>query len=224
MENQENLNNEEKQSENENSVTLSKEEYDKLKQTETDYKSSTKEAQKLHWIADVAVDNTKFVKLYNSDKAMAKLVAKHFDRDADELYEEIKGAENQGLSKDDIAREAKAIAEKTVAKQTLDAFVKKYGIEGKLGATFKEEFDGLMENKTWTPEEVEKQCKRALRLVRDTDEFQKALNESGSRLAGAGAISGSRKGDTGGKSPYQQIKEEMKNGSLLAKYGVSKSF
>lgn len=230
MENKENkevFGNEEKNNANdENSVTLSKEEYDKLRQTEEDYKASTKEAQRLRWIADVSVDNSKFLKLYETDKKMAKAVAEHFGRDVEELYEAVADSygEKNGISKEDVAKQAKEIAEKTLAKQNLETFVKKYGIEGKLEKVFREEFEGLMENKTWTPEEVDKQCKRALRLVRDTEEFQKALEENGSKLAGAGATGNSRKGVTSTKSPYQQIKEEMKNWSLLSKYGKSKNF
>ena len=64
--------------------TYTAEEYEELREK---YNASTKEAQKLSWISKVAVDNTKFIKLYNSDKRQAEEVAKHFGRSAKELYE-----------------------------------------------------------------------------------------------------------------------------------------
>lgn len=42
-----------------------------------------------------------------------------------------------------------------------------------------------MDGKDWESEEVLKQAKRALKLIRDTDEFQNELNKANSRLAGA---------------------------------------
>ena len=87
-ENQE-LNQQDAQQENnsENSKTYTAEEYEEL---ERKYNASTKEAQKLSWISKVAVDNTKFIKLYNSDKRQAEEVAKHFGRSAKQLYDEVK--------------------------------------------------------------------------------------------------------------------------------------
>ncbi|PZM87358.1 MAG: hypothetical protein DLD55_01770 [candidate division SR1 bacterium] len=226
MENQEQLQQGVQGAPTEDSVTLSRGEYDKLRQTAEDYKASTKEAQKLHWIADIARDNTKFLKLYESDKTLAKLVAKHFDRDASDLYAELKGEGGvvEGISKEEATKNAEAIAQKIVAQQNLEAFVKKFGIEGKLKEVFDAEMEELMGSKKRTPEEVEKQAKRALRLIRDTDEFQKALEANNSKLAGAGISGSSRKGSGNEKSPYQKIKEEQRNGSLLAKYGISKDF
>jgi superfamily II DNA or RNA helicase len=67
--------------------TYSAEEYEELREK---YNASTKEDQKLSWISKVAVDNTKFIKLYNSDKRQAEEVAKHFGRSAKQLYDEVK--------------------------------------------------------------------------------------------------------------------------------------
>ena len=212
--------------EQENSVSISKDEYDKLLQDSKDYKASTKEAQKLHWIAKIAVDNTKFLKLYKTDKVLAQAVAKHFSRDAEELYESIKeeGKPEEGLDMEDISKRAEAIANKTVAKQTLESFKKELKISGKLEKSFDEEFDNLMGDKDWSPEEVKKQAKRALKLIKDTDEFQQGLESSKQQLAGAGVSGGTRATGAGEKTPYQRYKEQKANGSLLSKYGVSKDF
>jgi superfamily II DNA or RNA helicase len=87
QENQNELNQEAAQNNSENSKTYTAEEYEELREK---YNASTKEAQKLSWISKVAVDNTKFIKLYNSDKRQAEEVAKHFGRSAKELYEQVK--------------------------------------------------------------------------------------------------------------------------------------
>lgn len=90
---QENLNEQnqevaqQEESNSESPKTYTAEEYQEL---ERKYNASTKEAQKLSWISKVAVDNTKFIKLYNSDKRQAEEVAKHFGRSAKELYEQVK--------------------------------------------------------------------------------------------------------------------------------------
>ncbi|MBQ9554048.1 hypothetical protein IJU97_03730 [bacterium] len=84
-----NLNsNEENGNENKNGeekVSLSKEEYERLLSSDKKvgelqekYNASTKEAQKLNWIAKVSKDEKQFIKLYNSDKKQAEEVAKHF--------------------------------------------------------------------------------------------------------------------------------------------------
>ena len=90
QENQNELNQEAAQNQEDNSETpktYTAEEYEELREK---YNASTKEAQKLSWISKVAVDNTKFIKLYNSDKRQAEEVAKHFGRTAKELYEQVK--------------------------------------------------------------------------------------------------------------------------------------
>ena len=87
QENTNELNQEAAQNNSENSKTYTAEEYEEL---ERKYNASTKEAQKLSWISKVAVDNTKFIKLYNSDKRQAEEVAKHFGRSAKQLYEQVK--------------------------------------------------------------------------------------------------------------------------------------
>jgi superfamily II DNA or RNA helicase len=83
--NQQDAQNQENNSES--SKTYTAEEYEELRGK---YNASTKEAQKLSWIAKVAVDNTKFIKLYNSDKRQAEEVAKHFGKSAKELYDLVK--------------------------------------------------------------------------------------------------------------------------------------
>jgi hypothetical protein len=90
QENVNQLNQEAAQQENNSEAapkTYTAEEYEELREK---YNASTKEAQKLSWISKVAVDNTKFIKLYNSDKRQAEEVAKHFGRTAKELYEQVK--------------------------------------------------------------------------------------------------------------------------------------
>ena len=175
--------------------TYTAEEYEELREK---YNASTKEAQKLSWISKVAVDNTKFIKLYNSDKRQAEEVAKHFGRSAKQLYDEVK-AEYWDSGTIDVKE-----------------FKEKYGISWKLDKTFTNEFNWLMEWKDWESEEVIKQAKRALKLCRDTDEFQAELNKANSRLAGAW-ITGSTRADKWGneKSPYGAWKQQEEQNSIF---------
>lgn len=221
------LNQEAAQQENNSDApkTYTAEEYEELREK---YNASTKEAQKLSWISKVAVDNTKFIKLYNSDKRQAEEVAKHFGKSAKELYELVKAEywDSGSIDVEDIDERAEAIANKKFAEQSLKDFKDKYGISWKLDKTFTNEFNGLMEWKDWDSEEVIKQAKRALKLCRDTDEFQEALNKANSRLAGAW-ITGSTRADKGlntEKWPYANWKEQEEKNSIFGQYGKSKNF
>lgn len=221
------LNQEAAQNENNSDTpkTYTAEEYEELREK---YNASTKEAQKLSWISKVAVDNTKFIKLYNSDKRQAEEVAKHFGKSAKELYELVKAEywDSGSIDVEDIDERAEAIANKKFAEQSLKDFKDKYGISWKLDKTFTSEFNGLMEWKDWDSEEVIKQAKRALKLCRDTDEFQEALNKANSRLAGAW-ITGSTRADKGWnteKWPYANWKEQEEKNSIFGQYGKSKNF
>lgn len=221
------LNQEAAQQENnsENSKTYTAEEYEELREK---YNASTKEAQKLSWISKVAVDNTKFIKLYNSDKRQAEEVAKHFGRSAKQLYDEVKAEywDSESIDVEDIDERAEKIANKKLAEQSLKDFKEKYGISWKLDKTFTNEFKGLMDWKDWDSEEVIKQAKRALKLCRDTDEFQEALSKANSRLSGAG-ITWSTRWDmfsNNTKSPYTQRKEQEAKQSIFGEYGQSKDF
>lgn len=223
------LNQEAAQQENNSEETKAKtytaEEYEELREK---YNASTKEAQKLSWISKVAVDNTKFIKLYNSDKRQAEEVAKHFGRSAKQLYDEVKAEywdSGQSIDVEDIDARAEQIANKKFAEQSLKDFKEKYGISWKLDKTFTNEFEWLMEWKDWESEEVLKQAKRALKLVRDTDEFQAELNKANSRLAGAWITWSTRSDNqTGEKWVYASRKEQEAKNSIFWQYGKSKSF
>ena len=221
--NQQDAQNQENNSES--SKTYTAEEYEELRGK---YNASTKEAQKLSWISKVAVDNTKFIKLYNSDKRQAEEVAKHFGRTAKELYEQVKAEywESESIDVEDIDERAEKIANKKFAEQSLKEFKDKYGISWKLDKTFTSEFNGLMDWKDWDSEEVIKQAKRALKLCRDTDEFQAELNKANSRLAGAGITWSTRAGNwqTQEKWVYAKWKEQKEWNSIFAQYGKKKDF
>ena len=227
---QENLNEQnqevaqQEESNSESPKTYTAEEYQEL---ERKYNASTKEAQKLSWISKVAVDNTKFIKLYNSDKRQAEEVAKHFGRSAKELYEQVKAEYWEGsIDVEDIDERAEKIADKKFAEKSLKDFKDKYGISWKLDKTFTTEFEWLMDGKDWESEEVLKQAKRALKLVRDTDEFQAELNKANSRLAGAGITWSTRadRGSSGEKWPYANWKEQEAKQSIFGEYGKSKDY
>lgn len=209
---------------NSDSKTYTQDEYEEL---ERKYSASTKEAQKLSWIAKVAVDNTQYKKLYRSDKRIAEEVAKHFGRSAKELYDQVTAEywEGDDISIDEVDERAEMIANKKLAQQSLNSFKDKYWISWKLDKTFSNEFEWLMEGKDWTTEEVEKQAKRALKLCRDTDEFQEALNKANSRLAWAG-ITWSTRSEKNWyeKWPYASWKESEEKQSLFGAYGKSKNF
>lgn len=213
------------QDNSENSKTYTAEEYEELREK---YNASTKEAQKLSWISKVAVDNTKFIKLYNSDKRQAEEVAKHFGRTAKQLYEQVKAEywDSESIDVEDIDERAEKIANKKFAEQSLKDFKEKYGISWKLDKTFTNEFEWLMEWKDWESEEVIKQAKRALKLVRDTDEFQNELSKANSRLAGAGITWSTRadKGSNTEKWPYANWKENEAKQSIFGEYGKSKDY
>lgn len=214
------------QNDSENSKTYTAEEYEELREK---YNASTKEAQKLSWISKVAVDNTKFIKLYNSDKRQAEEVAKHFGRSAKQLYDEVKAEywDSEWIDVEDIDERAEKIADKKFAEKSLKDFKEKYGISWKLEKTFTNEFNWLMEWKDWESEEVIKQAKRALKLCRDTDEFQAELNKANSRLAWAG-ITWSSKSDSNrqdnSNSPYAKWKDQESKNSIFWQYGKDKSF
>lgn len=229
QENQNELNQQDAQQENnsENSKTYTAEEYEEL---ERKYSSSTKEAQKLSRIAKVAVDNTKFIKLYNSDKRQAEEVAQHFGKSAKQLYDLVKEEYwdwGDWIDMEDVEAKAEQIANKKFAQQSLKSFKEKYGISWKLEKTFDSEFNWLMDWKDWISDEVIKQAKRALKLCRDTDEFQAELNKANSRLAWAG-ITGSSKSDSNRQgdsdSPYAKWKEQEAKNSIFTQYGKSKNF
>lgn len=233
MENENQELNQEQEAQNKEARTYTQAEYDELLKENSalkeQQKASTKEAQKLHWISEVATDNTKFFKLYRSDKRQAEDVAKHFWRNAKEFYEAIKekyGESNDWIDIEDVEAKAEEIADRKFAQKSLESFKKEYGIDGKLEKVWKSEFDGLMEWKDWKSEEVLKQAKRALKLVRDTDEFQAELDKAGSRLAWAG-ITGGSKSDWKWSEPkgiYAKYKEKQASDSIFAQYGKKKDF
>ena len=94
MENENQELNSQENAQNQEARTYTQEEYDELLKENSalkeQQKASTKEAQKLHWISEVATDNTKFFKLYRSDKKQAEAVAKHFGWSASDFYNAIK--------------------------------------------------------------------------------------------------------------------------------------
>lgn len=219
--------------ENQQPKTYSEEEYNELAKkysdTQEQLKASTKEAQKLHWISEVATDNTKFFKLYRSDKKQAEAVAKHFWKDAETLYKEIKneyGEQDPWIDMDDIEAKAEEIADRKLAEKTVDSFKKEFGISWKFEIAWKEEFDNLMDWKKRTSEEVLKQAKRAIRLVKDTNEFQEQLQKANSRLAGAWITWSSKSENwwTKEKWPYEKRKEQEASNSIFAQYGKKKDF
>lgn len=228
QENKEELNQQDAQQENNSDTpkTYTAEEYEEL---ERKYNASTKEAQKLSWISRVAVDNTKFIKLYNSDKRLSEEVARHFGRSsAKELYNQIKAEywDSGSLDVEDVDERAEKIANKKFAEKSLKDFKDKYGISGKLEKTFDSEFNWLMEWKDWESDEVVKQAKRALKLCRDTDEFQAEMSKANSRLSWAW-ITGSTRSDrswSAEKSPYASWKEQEARQSIFGEYGKSKDF
>lgn len=233
MENENQELNQEQEAQNQEARTYTQEEYDELLKENSalkeQQKASTKEAQKLHWISEVATDNTKFFKLYRSDKKQAEAVAKHFGWSASDFYNAIKEKyweSNDWIDMEDVEAKADEIAEKKFAQKSLDSFKKEFGIEWKLEKVWKEEFDGLMDWKNWNSEEVIKQAKRALKLVRDTDEFQDEMNKANSRLAGAWITGGSKADSSAWKSkwPYERWKEQEASNSIFSQYGKKKDF
>lgn len=233
MENENQELNQQQEAQNKEERTYTQAEYDELLKENSalkeQQKASTKEAQKLHWISEVATDNTKFFKLYRSDKRQAEDVAKHFGRSAKEFYEAIKekyGESNDWIDIEDVEAKAEEIADRKFAQKSLESFKKEYGIDWKLEKVWKTEFDGLMDWKEWKSEEVLKQAKRALKLIRDTDEFQAELDKADSRLAWAG-ITGGSKSDWKGSEPkgvYAKYKEKQASDSIFAQYGKKKDF
>jgi hypothetical protein len=154
-------------------------------------------------------------------------VARHFGYTAKDFYDAVVkeyGEDSWGIDVEDVDERVQQGIDKWLAEKTLKDFKEKYGIKGKLENSFNEEFNSLMEWKEWNSDEVQKQCKRALRLVSDTDEFQKEYNKANSRLAGAW-ISGDWRVGNGWYKPktaYERYKEEKQKGSLFEQFGLKK--
>lgn len=216
-------------------VELSKEEYEKLISdqkrlwtVENELKASTKEWQKLAWISKVATDNSKFVKLYKSDKKQAEEVAQHFGYSAKDFYDavvkEYGDSSSDWLEIEDVDERVQQGINRWLAEKTLSDFKEKYWIKWKLENSFSTEFNTLMEWKDRNSDEVLKQCKRALKLVSDTAEFQEEYNKSNSRLAWAGISWDWRTGGNGTwpKTALEKYRENKKNWSLFTQYGISK--
>lgn len=233
MENENQELNQEDAQKNQEARTYTQEEYDELLKENSalkeQQKASTKEAQKLHWISEVATDNTKFFKLYRSDKKQAEAVAKHFGWSASDFYNAIKEKyweSDSWIDMEDVEAKADEIAEKKFALKELDSFKKEYGIEWKFEKVWKTEFDNLMDWKKRVSEEVLKQAKRAFKLCKDTDEFQDELNKSNSRLAGAWITWSSKAGISAWREkwPYERWKEQEASNSIFSQYGKKKDF
>lgn len=214
------------QTDGQEQVSISKEEYDRLLGTQKDLettkeqlKASTRESQKLHWIAQISKDNSKFGKLYNSDKRQAEAVAQHFGMSAEEFYTKWKenywSTASDSIDMDDVdARVQQKVAE-WIAKEKLEAFKQQHWITWKFDKQFMGEFNDLMKDKERTEEEVLKQCRRAFKLIDDDDEFQEAIAKSNSRLAWAG-IAWSSRSAWGSRSntPYDKYMQQKNNASL----------
>lgn len=182
-------------------VSLSKQEYEGLLKDRKAYHSSTKEAQRLNAIAQVAKDNKNFFKVFRSDKKLAEEVAKHFwYEDASALKESL--TEHYGadavpdISEKEIKTTTSAIVDEKLAKQSLKSFVSGKKMGKDLEKEFMEEFEDLVWDRTLDEELVNKFTKKAWTIVKTQSKLYKEWREKNEELQGAGIIGAGSRGTT----------------------------
>lgn len=134
---------------------MSKSEYEQLLSERDTYKTQVangaSSAQVLNAIAEVAVNDLAFEKVWRSDRKIADKVAQHFGRkDGQTLYEELQAKYGEDfkapITGKDIEETSKKIVEENLAESELQSFLDKKGIKkgGKAFTSFMSEFDEMM--------------------------------------------------------------------------------
>ena len=184
LDGQENPNQEEK-------VELSKTEYERLQNAEKSWKSSTTEAQRLSAVAEVVKDNSKFLKIYATDKSKAEFVASHWGYGSAkemaeylEKYYDEHPDEKKAPSEDDLYEKFEAKQEEKEAKKALNSFLKEKGItkDSKIGKEFMDEVEDYMEGKKWTETKIEKAISKAYSYVKGIGKFSEELEKVEKKL------------------------------------------
>lgn len=148
-------------------VQISKKELSTMKQS---YTESTQEAQKLHRVDKVRVDPYEFIKLYESDQAIAAKVLKHVweEKDPRDLYNELRkakfGEDDPKVQREELVR----AAEEKFVKKEFGRLVKAAGIDldTKSWKAFQEEYDFLTENgKRVSSDNVDTFVAKAMKLA-----------------------------------------------------------
>ena len=165
-------------------VKLSKDEYASLKDADTKRRWQSTENQRLSAVAEVVRDNSKFFKIYATDKSKAEFVAsQRWYANAKEMndyletYYKDHPEEKKQLSEDDLYEKFEVKQQEKEAKKALNSFLKEKGIEktSKLGKSFMEEIEDYMEWKRWTEEMIEKASNKIYALVKWTPQFVEDL-------------------------------------------------
>ena len=166
-------------------------------------KESTKEWQVLGWMERIRGDKFAYIKLFDSDKKMAQMVATRFDdpRKPADIVRDLK-AEMNGEEPKDNKQDIEQLLNEREAKSTLKAMQKEYKLDAKSNEKVKsaimEEFEDLIDGKDMTPENVEKYFKKAVRIVKKLDQHEEKLSSIELELQWVGAV-GNVKGWAGAK-------------------------
>lgn len=171
-------------------IEISKDEYERLENESKSWKESTKEAQRLSAVAEVVKDNSKFLKLYQTDKAKAEFVASHRGKTASELNEQLTEyynnhpEEKTAPSEEDIMAKREMKQQEKDSKKILNSFIKEKWIEktSKLGKEFLAEVEDYMDWKVRKESTIEKAISKAFTIVKWLPEFQQAYNRTQSQL------------------------------------------
>jgi len=168
---------------NEKTVNLSQQEYDKLLKKSNALDSSTKEAQKLQWVDKIRSNPKEFVKLYDSDKRIAGEVAEHFNSISWDSYtvEDYYKMQNQvsDNSTEDIDSKVEKLLNKREATKVYHDFETKNGIwDDEFWKEFKDLYQDLIEWKVQNAENVNKYAQIAIRELKQTSKHLQWYKET----------------------------------------------
>ena len=180
----------------EESVTLTKSDYDKLKDADSKRRGQSSENQRLAALAEVVKDNTKFYKLLSTDRAKADFVAQHYGMNSEQMKETLDKYYNEhpdekkAPSEEDLYEKMSAKQDEKEAKKTLNSFIKEKGFskDSKFGKAFMEEIDDYMDGKKRTEEIVDKASRKAYAYIKGLGNFTEELQKVESKLPWAWTI------------------------------------
>ena len=163
-------------------VTISQKELDDLREAN---RQSTQEGQKLAWVDRVRVDKYDFIKLYESDQAIAAKVLQHVGEEKDPriLYNELRkekyGESDAVVQKEEILR----VIEQKEIKKEFGKLIRSTGLDldSKTWKEFTKEYDFLTDNwKRVTSDNVESFVVKAMKLawVKDIGQQKAAIERS----------------------------------------------
>jgi len=189
QQNQDDLNQEE-----EETVSLSKAELEKLQTKAAALDDSTKEAQRYNHLEKFLKDNDYFVDLYEkTDRKAAEFIVERIGSliwysSAEELYKKLKGGKSESKSTQDPEEVVQKVLDQREADKAYQSFLSKKNLSenDEFFGDVKEVFDELMEGKSRNASNVEKNLKRAYNEAKWVSKFFEEWNETKGALAKTG--------------------------------------